>query len=63
MDKLKRFIRYYKPYKGLFYLDMLCSFTAAGIDLIFPVLVKYLLEKGLSAESGVVYGVIAKIGA
>lgn len=62
MDKLKRFITYYKPYKGLFFLDMLCSFTAAGIDLLFPVLVKYLLDQGLSAEMGVAFDIIAKIG-
>lgn len=62
MDKLRRFITYYKPYKGLFFLDMLCSFTAAGIDLLFPVLVKYLLDQGLSAEMGVAFDIIAKIG-
>ena len=63
MNKIRRFIAYYKPYKGLFFLDMLCSFTAAGIDLLFPVLVKYLLEQGLSEEAGVAFGIIAKIGA
>lgn len=63
MNKLGRFITYYKPYKSLFFLDMLCSFTAAGIDLLFPVLVKYLLDQGLSAEIGVAFGIITKIGA
>jgi len=63
MNKIRRFIAYYKPYKGLFFLDMLCSFTAAGIDLLFPVLVKYLLEQALSEGAGVAFGIIAKIGA
>jgi len=63
MNKLRRFISYYKPYKGLFFLDMLCSFTAAGVDLLFPVLVKYLLEHGLSAEVGMALDIIMKIGA
>lgn len=62
MNKLGRFITYYKPYKGLFFLDMLCSFTAAGIDLLFPLLVKYLLEQGLSAEIGLAFDIIMKIG-
>lgn len=63
MNKLRRFISYYKPYKGLFFLDMFCSFTAAGIDLLFPVLVRYLLDHGLSEEVGVAFDIILKIGA
>lgn len=62
MKKLWRFISYYKPYKGLFFLDMFCAFTAAGVDLLFPVLVKYLLEKGLNAELSVAFDIIIKIG-
>jgi ATP-binding cassette, subfamily B, bacterial len=63
MNKLWRFISYYKPYKGLFFLDMFCAFTAAGVDLLFPVLVKYLLEQGLSAELNAAFDIIIKIGA
>ncbi|HYF84462.1 MAG TPA: ABC transporter ATP-binding protein [Clostridia bacterium] len=63
MNKLWRFISYYKPYKGLFFLDMFCAFTAAGVDLLFPVLVKYLLEKSLSAELNTAFDIIIKIGA
>jgi len=63
MNKLRRFIIYYKPYKGLFFLDMLCSFIAAGIDLIFPMLVSYLLDQGLSEELGMAFDLIIKIGA
>ncbi|MGE5678091.1 MAG: ABC transporter ATP-binding protein [Pseudomonadota bacterium] len=63
MDKIKRFITYYKPYKGLFLMDMLCSLTASGIDLIFPLLVKYLLDEGLSETIGMAFETIARIGA
>jgi ATP-binding cassette, subfamily B, bacterial len=63
MNKLWRFISYYKPSKGLFFLDMFCAFTAAGVDLLFPVLVKYLLEQGLSAELNAAFDIIIKIGA
>lgn len=48
MDKIKKFIRYYKPYKFMFGLDLLCAFTAAGIDLLFPILVRYLLDEGIN---------------
>ncbi len=63
MNKLRRFVTYYKPYKGLFFLDMFCAFTAAGIDLAFPVLVRYLLDQGLSGKAGVALDMILKIGA
>ena len=36
MSILKRFIRYYKPYRGLFYADMVCALTVSCIDLAFP---------------------------
>lgn len=33
---LKKFIPYYKPHFKLFALDMICAFMIAGIDLVFP---------------------------
>jgi len=45
MEKFKRFISYYSPYKGMFYLDMFCALILSGIDLFFPSLVKYLMEE------------------
>lgn len=45
MEKFKRFISYYSPYKGMFYLDMFCAFILSGIDLFFPSLVKYMMDE------------------
>jgi ATP-binding cassette, subfamily B, bacterial len=44
MNTLKKFLKYYRPYKSLFFTDMFCAFTLSGIDLIFPMIVKYLLD-------------------
>lgn len=44
MNKLKRFIAYYKPYKHLFFADMSCALILSGIDLAFPLIVRYLLN-------------------
>lgn len=44
MQRLKKFVAYYKPYKGMFFLDMFCALVLSGIDLLFPSLVKYLME-------------------
>ena len=44
MNALKRFAAYYKPYKGMFFMDMFCALTLSMIDLIFPLIVRYLLN-------------------
>jgi ATP-binding cassette subfamily B protein len=41
---LKKFISYYKPYKGLFFTDMFCALALSGIDLAFPLLVGFLMN-------------------
>lgn len=61
MNKIKRFIAYYKPYKQLFFTDMLCALAVSGVDLIFPILVTNLLEKGIKNEAGVAIDLIIKI--
>lgn len=45
MDTMKAFIKYYKPYKKLFFTDMFCALTLSGIDLIFPLLVGFLMDE------------------
>lgn len=36
MDVLKKFIRYYKPYKAVFFIDLLCATIISVVDLIYP---------------------------
>ncbi len=36
MDVLKKFIRYYGPYKKLFFLDLVCATYISLVDLAFP---------------------------
>lgn len=61
MERLKRFISYYKPYKKLFFLDMICAFTAAAVDLVFPVIVSFLLDEAIVGGRASV-NLIIKIG-
>lgn len=42
---IKKFLSYYKPYKGLFAADMLCALTVAAIDLAFPQILKYVTQQ------------------
>ncbi len=46
MQTFKKFIRFYKPYKKLFFIDMLCALIASAIDLAFPQILN-LLTKGV----------------
>lgn len=40
--KFKKFLSYYKPYMGLFLSDMFFALLAAGISLIYPLVVRYI---------------------
>ncbi len=44
MSVFKSFISYYKPYKGLFYMDMLCALIVSTIDLAFPQILNFLTK-------------------
>lgn len=42
MKIMKKFIRYYRPYKKVFLFDMICAFGISIIDLAFPQILNYL---------------------
>ncbi|MGI6509920.1 MAG: ABC transporter ATP-binding protein [Erysipelotrichaceae bacterium] len=41
---LKRFIRYYKPYRKIFILDMLASLSVAVIAIVYPIITREMLN-------------------
>ena len=42
MKLIKRFIPYYKPFIGVFILDLICATILSVIDLVFPQLLRFL---------------------
>lgn len=42
MKPIRRFIKYYAPYKTLFFLDLLCAVILSAVDLAFPQLLNIL---------------------
>lgn len=48
--KFRKFLSYYRPYLGLFAADMICAFIAAGINLTFPLIVRYISRHVLQAD-------------
>ena len=41
---LKTFLSYYKPYKWLFVLDLVCIVLVAGVELLFPLATRYAIN-------------------
>ena len=48
---IKRFLPFYRPYVGTLFLDLLCALVYALSGLAFPILVRYLLNNCLSAQT------------
>lgn len=42
MKIMRKFMQYYKPYKTVFFLDMVCAMIISLIDLAFPQILNYL---------------------
>ncbi len=64
MNKVKRFLSYYKPHKGLLILDLSCAAVVASIDVAYPLLTQYILRTLLpqmAADSAMVRVFVALI--
>lgn len=42
---IRRFIRYYKPHKAVFFLDLLAAFFLAACDLVYPVITRKMINE------------------
>ncbi len=47
-NKTKKFLSYYRPYLGLFFADMFFALLAAGISLVYPMIVRYITNSVLT---------------
>ena len=55
METLKKFIRYYAPYKTVFFLDLICAAIISIVDLIYPQLLRSLAATLFTRESSVTW--------
>ncbi|MHC1684541.1 MAG: ABC transporter ATP-binding protein [Clostridiaceae bacterium] len=62
MRSISKFISYYKPYKNMFFMDMFCALLLSVIDLIFPIIVRFLLNDVYIKEKNVILKYILIIG-
>ncbi len=54
MQTLKKFIRYYAPYKTVFFLDLLCATIISVVDLIYPQILRSMTGSLFTRESSVI---------
>lgn len=59
--KLKKFLSYYRPYLGLFIADLSCAFIAAGINLVFPLIIRYITKDLLGTGQAIIMATIWKL--
>ena len=61
MHVFRRFLRYYKPYRTVFWLDMACAMLVSVIDLIFPQLLNYLTRSVFTRSPQEVLSLLAPL--
>ena len=60
-SRSKKFLSYYRPYLKLFLADMFCAMIAAGISLVFPIIIRYITGTVL-VDNNFEISVIYKLG-
>ena len=61
MTKWQRFFSYYKPYIGLFIMDMLFAFLAAAVTLVIPLMIRYITTNVIYLEPDLALHKILKL--
>lgn len=61
MQTLKKFIKYYKPYKVVFFIDLLCATIISAIDLAFPQLLRTLTKTLFAGVPGKIISALIPI--
>ena len=61
MNKWKKLISYYKPYKGVFFADLFFAFLSAGIALLIPIITRYITGTVIYFEKDKAINVIGKM--
>lgn len=62
-SRIRKFISYYRPYKGLFAADMACAFILSAITLVLPLGVRYITSELLGGAHPDALSQIYAVGA
>lgn len=59
---IKRFLPYFKKYKGILIFDLLCASLTTVCDLVFPIIVSNITDLGVQSPELLTVGLIVKFG-
>lgn len=59
---IKKFFSYYKPYLGLYLLVLACAFFTSIVDLVFPLLVRFITKDVLEGDLTIALSKVYWIG-
>lgn len=59
---LRRFAPYFKPYLGIFFLDLFCAGLTSLCEIVLPMLLRYLAQIGMEDVSRLSVGLILRVG-
>ncbi len=62
MSTLKKFIQYYKPYKGVFFLDLLCATFISVVDLLYPQFLRSAINGLFTRSTEAILSALVPIG-
>ena len=62
-SRFKKFLSYYKPYRGLFFADMVCAFIVSATTLILPLCTNYITKNVFEGNASNVLSQIYTMGA
>lgn len=60
--KIRNLLGYYRPYKGLFFADLLFAVVGAAVTLVIPLLVRYITGTVVNYPAKEAMGIILRIG-
>ncbi len=60
---MKRFIPYFKKYKGVLMLDLFCATLTTLCDLVLPLIVRFITDKGMNNVESLTLKMILSLGA
>ena len=59
---IKRFVPYFKKYKGVLFLDLFCAALTTVCELIFPLIVRYITDMGMNHLESLTVQIILTLG-
>lgn len=51
MNTLRRFVKYYKPHRKLFFFDLICSFTISVCNMFYPMIARNIMNDYVPNEN------------